>query len=183
MSENINLYSKEGLEFIKIKDNNYKLSFSMENNKIILSKIIDFNLIKLVYDLNVDIYENVDIKIINENEAVLNLLIKNLFEEIGLPQHFSYVHIKKQISENKISFTSQTIKGDRPDGIPKDAKLFPIKIMLCECLVINPHKVNFFFNIIFDDDTNIPEIAEKIIGIIIFKIFKRLKQFIDNTII
>ena len=57
--ENI-LFDKEGLQFIKIKQNHYKLIFSMENNNIILAKIIDFNIIKLIYDLNVDIYENTE---------------------------------------------------------------------------------------------------------------------------
>lgn len=183
MSENINLYSKEGLEFIKIKDNNYKLSFSIENNKIILSKIIDFNLLKLIYELNSDIYEKSDLFIINENEATLNLLIKNLFEDIGLPQRFSYIHIKKKISENTISFTSQSIRADRPEGMPKDVKLLPIQNMDCNCIINDPHKINFFCNIIFDDDIFIPPVAEKIVGLILFKIFKRLKQFIDNVII
>ena len=46
------LYSKEGFTFIKNEKNNYILTFEMENNHIILSKIIDFNLVKLIYDLN-----------------------------------------------------------------------------------------------------------------------------------
>ena len=62
------LYSKEGFTFIKNEQNNYSLTFEMENNHIILSKIIDFNLVKLIYDLNKDIYEKANIKIINENE-------------------------------------------------------------------------------------------------------------------
>ena len=52
------LYSKEGFRFVKNENNNYNLSFEMENNHIILSKIIDFNLVKLIYDLNVDIFKN-----------------------------------------------------------------------------------------------------------------------------
>lgn len=175
------IYSKENMEFNKIKDNNYTLEFNMENHNIIMSKIIDLNLLKLIYDLNGDIYENANITIINENEAIFNLLMKNLFEELGLPQRFSYVHVKKEISENKISFISQSIKSKRPIGMPKDAKLLPIKIMLCECIIINSHKVNFCCNIIFEDDMSVSHVAEKMVGLILFKIFKRLKQFIDNV--
>ena len=69
------LYSKEGFIFTKNDKNDYTLSFSMQNNSIVLSKIIDFNLIKLIYDLNGDIYEKININIINENEAIANLLI------------------------------------------------------------------------------------------------------------
>ena len=55
MTESNTLYSKEGFCFFKNEKNNYMLSFEMENNNINLSKIIDFNLVKLIYDLNSDI--------------------------------------------------------------------------------------------------------------------------------
>lgn len=181
MSKPTILYSKEGMEFSKIKDNNYTLAFNMENRNIIMSKIIDFNLLKLVYELNGDIYENANITIINENEAIFNLLMKNLFEELGLPQRFTYVHVKKQISENRITFISQSIKSERPENTPKEAKLLPIKIMLCDCLISNPHKIDFCCNITFDDDMSVPQVAEKMVGLILFKIFKRVKQFIENV--
>ena len=79
MSNSNVLYSKEGFIFTKNDKNDYTLSFSMQNNSIVLSKIIDFNVIKLIYDLNSDIYEKININIINENEAIANLLIKHLF--------------------------------------------------------------------------------------------------------
>ena len=59
------LYSKEGFVFTKNEKNNYSLSFEMVNKNIILSKIIDFNLVKLIYDLNSDIYEKINLNIIN----------------------------------------------------------------------------------------------------------------------
>ena len=54
------LFNKEGFIFSRVKKNQYKLEFAMENNNIIISKIIDFNLIKLMYDLNPDVYEKVE---------------------------------------------------------------------------------------------------------------------------
>ena len=42
MDEEI-LFEKDGLKFIKIKKNNYNLVFSIENENIVLSKIIGFN--------------------------------------------------------------------------------------------------------------------------------------------
>jgi hypothetical protein len=73
MSNSNILYSKEGFIFTKNDKNDYTLSFSMQNNSIVLSKIIDFKLIKLIYDLNGDIYEKINMNIINENEAIANL--------------------------------------------------------------------------------------------------------------
>ena len=181
MSENSLLYSKEGFEFTKIKNNNYSLVFDMENNNIIMSKIIDFNLLKLIYDLNGDIYEKSNITIINNEEAILNLLMKNLFEDIGLPQRFSYVHIKKIITENKISFFSESIKNSIPEGMPNDSKLLPIKKMICDFIIITPHTINFSCNVIYEDYINISPFIEKMVGLILFKIFRRVKQFIENV--
>ena len=175
------LYSKEGFRFVKNENNNYNLSFEMENNHIILSKIIDFNLVKLIYDLNVDIYEKVNLKIINENEATINLLMKHLFEDLGLPQRFSYVHVKKTFESNSISFDLQTIKSNRPEGMPLDAELMPMKNMNCNCDIITQHKIRFTFNVLFENHMLLPPVVEKIVGLILYKIFNRVKQFIENV--
>jgi len=180
MTESSVLYSKEGFIFTKIGNNNYSLLFDIENDKIIIQKIIDFNLLKLIYQLNSDIYEETNIEIINENEVILYLLMKHLFEDLGLPQRFSYIHVKKFIENDKISFISHSIRNNKPKSVPIDSKLLPIKKMICECLIITPHKIQFSCNVTFDDDMNVPPFAEKIVGLILFKIFKRVKQFIEN---
>jgi hypothetical protein len=180
MTEFTVLYSKEGFDFVKNSKNDYSLSFQMENNSIILSKVIDFNLVKLIYDLNNDIYEKVKIEMINENEAIANLLMKHLFEELGLPQRFSYLHMKKFVGENNIKFVSQTIKSNRPEGMPIEAELMPIQTMTCNCDIITPHKIKFTCRVLFEPVMNVPPVAEKLVGLILYKIFKRVKQFIEN---
>lgn len=175
------LYSKEGFVFKRNQKNNYSLCFEMENNHMMLSKIIDFNLVKLIYDLNSDIYEKVNFKIINENEAIINLLMKHLFEDLGLPQRFSYLHIKKISQENNITFESQTIKSERPEGMPTDSELMPIQNMICSCDIITPNKIQFTCNILFESKMNVPSVAEKLVGLILYKIFYRVKQFIENV--
>jgi len=175
------LYSKEGFVFKKNEQNNYSLSFEMENNNIMLSKIIDFSLVKLIYDLNSDIYEKVNLKILNGNEATINLLMKHLFEDLGLPQRFSYLHIKKTIQENNIIFESQTIKSERPEGMPVDAELMAIKNMICNSKIITPHKIIFTVNVLFENYVLIHPVVEKLVGLILYKIFNRVKQFIENV--
>ena len=174
------LYEKEEFIFTRIKKNNYKMEFCMENKNIILSKIIDFNLIKLIYDLNPDVYEKVELEIINHDEAIVTILMKNFFEELGLPQKFSYLHMKREIQDNKIIFRSQSILGNHPINIPIDAELMEVESMISICDIITPHKMNFSFNIIFEANIVIPPFVEKIVGIILHKIFKRVKQFIEN---
>jgi hypothetical protein len=181
MSEFEILYSKEGFTFAKNSKNSYSLNFQIENKSIILSKIIDFNLVKLIYDLNGDIYEKVNLINIDENQVVMSMLMKHLFEDLGLPQRFSYLHIIKQVEECKTKFVGQSIYSERPEGMSEDAEQMPIKNMICEFNIINQHRVGFSCNIIFEDRMNVPQIVEKMIGLILFKIFNRVKQFIENV--
>jgi hypothetical protein len=181
MTEPDILYSKEGFVFVKNKTNNYSLSFAMENANIVLPKIIDFNLVKLIYDLNNDIYEKVDLKIMNENEAILYSLMKHLFEDLGFPQRFSYLHITKIVGENNVKFISQTIKSETPVGLPENVELMHIQSMICNCDIITQHKILFTVNILFDNTMVVPSVAEKLVGLILYKIFKRIKQFIEKV--
>lgn len=175
------LYKKDGFTFLKNNKNNYSLTFRMDNKLIVLSKIIDFSLIKLIYDLNDDIYEKVNLEILNENQCVATLLMKHLFEDIGLPQRYSYLHMIKNVEDNIITFTAHSIYYKRPEGIPENAEQMPIKNMNCTFNVITPHCIDFCCNIIFDDHMSVPQFAEKIVGLILFKIFNRVKQFIEKA--
>ena len=177
------LYSKEGFEFVKVLKYKYSLKFSIENPNIILDKIIDFSLIKLMYDLNPDIYDKINLQKINDNEAIMTILMKHLFEDLGLPQRFSYVNITKYTDENKITFISQSIQSGRPEGMPIDSQQLPLQIMICNCDILTPHQILFTFDISFNQNMIIPPFAEKMIGLITFKMFNRVKQFIEKIVI
>lgn len=174
------LFNKDGFKFARIGKNQYKLTFNMENKNIILSKIIDFSLIKLIYDLNPDVYESVNIEKINDNEIIATLLMKHFFEDLGLPQRFSYIHMTRICEEDKFLFKAQSIK-QRPPNMPEDAELMSIQDFNCICDIITHHSINFSVNIIFDQQMCVPPFAEKMVGMILHKIFKRVKQFIENV--
>lgn len=180
MEKEIILSNKDGFVFTKVKKNHYKLNFDLENKNIDISKIIDFNLIKLIYDLNSDVYEKVNMEKINDNEVVATLLMKHFFEDIGLPQRFSFLHIQKIIEQNRILFRSQSITTHRPEGMPEDSELMNMENMTSVCNILTLHKASFSFNIIFNQSMFIPPFAEKIITLILNKMFKRVKQFIEN---
>jgi hypothetical protein len=177
------LFNKDGFRFSSIKKNYYTLEFNMENNNIILASLIDFNLIKLIYDLNPDVYEKNNIQKINDNEIISTLLMKHFFEDIGFPQRFSFIHMKKIVEDNRIIFNAQSIKSSRPANMPLDAELMNMNEFQCICDIITPHKINCSFNITFDETMNVPNFVEKMMGMILHKIFIRVKQFIENILI
>ena len=174
------LYEKDGMRFTKISDKNYNLQFIIENKNILIANIVDFSLLKLMYDLNGDIYESVQLEKINENEARATILVKHLFEDLGLPQKYSCLHIQKTVNNNQTIFRSQSIVTEKPKHIPADAELMAMKENIGICDVLTPHKINFSFTVLFEDYVKIPQFAEKLVGVILNKIFKRVKLFIEN---
>jgi hypothetical protein len=133
-----------------------------------------------MYDLNGDIYESVQLEKINENEATATILVKHLFEDLGLPQKYSCVHIQKTVNNNQTIFRSQSILTEKPKHIPADAELMAMKENIGVCDILTPHKINFSFTVLFEDYVKIPQFAEKLVGVILNKIFKRVKLFIEN---
>jgi hypothetical protein len=53
--------------------------------------------------------------------------------------------------------------------------------MTIVCDIITNHNVAFSLNIIFSSELSVPSCVEKIVGLIVGKIFKRVKQFIENV--
>lgn len=176
------LFEKDGFTFRRISEHHYSINLNMINNNIQLDKILDFGLIKLIYDLNPDIYLSTSIEKINDDEAIVTLILKHFFEDLGLAQKYSYLHIMKKVEENKVSFLSKSIRTHKPEGIPENVELLSIDNMICICDIETPHKINFTFEINFDKNRIIPPLfVQKMIGVIMNKIFKRVKQFIENT--
>jgi hypothetical protein len=177
------ILNKNGLQITKCAKNKYKLRFHLENNNIYIEKIIDFPLIKLVYDLNPDVYEQTSIEMIGNNQAKVTLLLKHFFEDLGLPQRYSYVHMTKHMERNNVTFVTKSITTEKPTGMPIDSELMPIQDLIGSFDIVSPHIANVTFNILFDERFNIPVFAEKIIAQILFKVFTRVKQFIENITI
>jgi hypothetical protein len=180
MSQEQILLNKDGLVLKKTNKNHYNLEFDLMNKHIVLPKILDFSIVKLVYDLNKDVYEKVNLEKINDNEAIITILLKHFFEDLGLPQKFSHVHITKYVEDDKIVFKNESIRTSRPEYIPENAELVLIKNMTTTCSIISDHHIKQNINIMLDNNMPIPQFMEKMFVAILNKMFKRVKQFIEN---
>jgi len=175
------LFEKKGFTFRQNRVNNYEVVLEIENQNISLDKIVDFPLIKLIYDLNPDIYLESKIQKISEDEAEASVLLKHLFEDIGLKQNYSFINIKKKVEDDCITFLSTIIEDRRPEWIPEHAVLTQLKNIECVCKIITPNHLNITFNILLNKDRlKLPLFVQKMLGQILNKIFIRVKQFIEN---
>jgi hypothetical protein len=175
------LFEKEGLRFSKFGTNHYCTTFYIKNDNFRLSDIINFDLIKLMYDLNPDIYELVQLEKLGDNDAYCLLILKHFFEDLGLPQRYAYLHMHKSIVGDTIVFDAASDYANLPSNIPTSCKPTAIKNIKSVCEIITPHEIQFTHNIYFNEANIMPGFVEKMVGVIINKIFKRVKQFIETV--
>jgi hypothetical protein len=86
----------------------------------------------------------------------------------------------------KIVFQSEIILDEngqmvKPAHLPNDIYPLPIEKLETECLFLSDHKIHISNKIkINPGKLNIPAFIEKILSKIIYKVFSRVKQFIEN---
>ena len=75
------IYEKDGFKFEKLKDNAFNLSFNVENSKLNLPSLINFDLVKLIYDSTINIISS-DYCFIGLSYNLFTVLIEKIDDEI-----------------------------------------------------------------------------------------------------
>jgi hypothetical protein len=180
------IIEKNGIKLSKITRTNYKLTFDINNNNIVLPSIINFDLIQLIVKLNPNIFENIELELEAETDLELetnkkiNVLFKDIFSDIGLPQYYISLNINKSILDtNKIVFNT-SLYDNKLDSYPPDVELLTAQNIIISFEIINNHFIKINGDITLLENHQVHPFAEKLIGNIIYNIFIRLKQFIEN---
>uniref|UniRef100_A0A6C0KXD0 Uncharacterized protein n=1 Tax=viral metagenome TaxID=1070528 RepID=A0A6C0KXD0_9ZZZZ len=183
IKENPNIIvNKKNLQIIKNKRNDYSILYRIENHNIYLPKILNFSIIKLICEVNKDVFEDFNIEFVNENEANVYILVKHYFKELSLPKRYSYLNTKISEIDNFIIFNLNTIYDKLPNikNFPNDVSLLPMDRMIVNCDISDQHNVVFSNNVLFSDSFIIPDFVEKFSLILFSKMFLRTKQFIET---
>jgi len=180
------LIDKKDHKMIRLKKNNYLFEYEISNEKILLEKIVNLELIKLIYEINKDVFDGFYLDINSEKTgATAFFLFKHLFEDFGMSQKYSHVDVSIEKScsksESKIIYRMKT-NDTLPNNIEPESKkeLIPINNIVVVCNLITPHKMNVQISTTFHRNFELPEFIEKMSTNIISKIFLRKKQFIEK---
>ena len=180
------IIEKNGIKFIKLNPNKFNLTFDITNNNILLASIINFDLIHLIHKLNPSIFEKITTDHKSDTNVIMNILLNDLFADLGLPHYYLALNINKEIIDstnftfNCCQFASASIYS-KLEIYPDDVELIPIqKFDIC-FTIINNHNIKINCDIYLTDNHNIPIFFDKMIGNILYNIFNRLKQFIENV--
>lgn len=166
-------------------DNNYVLEFSIYNTKQPLEYIFTLKLMYyLIKTLNSDIIENIKIlKKYNENKFDILIIFNRFGTELGISQKYMCIQICKLSNNNEIKFICNHIQNI--DTIQESLKKMEIiTINFCDINIcydsIDNTKINIKYTFDIDINEDLPIYMENMIGILMKKIFIRLKTYIEN---
>jgi hypothetical protein len=165
---------------VRIATNKYRMTTTIENKRIYMKNLLNFNLINLVYQTNLDKFDKINLNIINEEDANVFILMKHLFKEMGLKQRYFCFDIKKIELENGLSFilTQNSEYGQQVNNC-SNAHLMPIKHMLYNFELVSLHKLKMTQYINFDPEVGLPTFLEPVFGLVSKTMLKQMKQFIE----
>lgn len=174
------IIEKNGIKLSKITSTNFNLTFDINNNNIILPSIINFDLIQLIVKLNPNIFENIEVEFVSESNKKINVLFKDIFSDLGLPQYYIGLNINKSIVDtNKIIFNSY-LYDNKLISYPDDVEFLSVHNIIITFEIMNNHFIKINGEVTLLENHGIHPFSEKLIGNIIYNIFIRLKQFIEN---
>lgn len=176
------------LGMVKSEDNDEDLSFTLEfdlfNEKIDLHNVVGLKLYELINVVNKDVIEDV-VFLTHPNEGkdyIESLVVLKRFgAEFGIPQKYIYSKTSMKVdNKDTVRFIAEQLKC--PDNIKLPDNCEPVSAGTSTLkIVVNNNscaKVTYTFDLKLDD--NVPKYMEKMPGLLMKKMFIRLKSFIEN---
>ena len=116
---------------------------------------------------------------VSDDKKKILFVFKRFGSEIGILQKYMHTLVEKKQSNNDVVFTSKSIPLH--DNVPKSCE-----VALCNysTLVVNtenPHNVSITYKFHMDLQEDLPLYMKNISGLLMKKIFLRLKTFIEKV--
>ena len=159
--------------------NIFSLQLNMENINKNLHDIVNLNMYNLLFRLNTDNFEKIEvIKWISPTEVEILFLFKPFGKELGIKPKYMYIKTIQQITNEKHIYTSFDI--DYPN-IGELSNYEKVKNTI-STMVVNfesDFKINISYIFKFELTNSLPIYMENILGLIMKKMFLNLKNFIE----
>ena len=159
--------------------NIFLLQFILENKNKNLHDIININMYSLLFNLNKDNFEKIEIKKwITPNEVEVLFLFKPFGKELGIKPKYMYIKTVVEVKNEKHVYTSFDI--DYPN-IEELSKYEKVKNTI-STMVINfesDFRININYIFKFELMHSLPIYMENILGLTMKKMFLSLKNFIE----
>lgn len=172
---------RNGITLNKVNNTYFEINNTIENSNVLLDKLMSFDFINIMNKINTDIYTEIEYNIIDVDNIHIILKLAHFFKDLGLPQQFLNLKIRKDSKDNTHTFYISNFSVDKPKCISNEIEQIVIEGMSIILETINPHKMNLKSVIRLNNTSPSPEFLDKLIGNLICKVFIRLKQFIEKV--
>lgn len=183
---------KEQMHLKRDKNNNiYLLQFYAENNRVNMYNIINLDIYNLMFTLNKDNFEKIEIHNISTssssqdkdkdkdiNEVNVLFLFKPFASDLGIKPKYMYVKVKEVSEPNKKTYNCVDVDYHNPEELKNYDKI----VNTLSTMVVNfesCHKINVNYIFKLELSHSLPIYMENIMGLIMKKVFVNLKQFIE----
>lgn len=154
-------------------DNTYEVRLKIKSSHTNLVPFINLDLYDLIMKLNPDILDDIKIEKLGENKAKVLYLFKPMIEGMGIATPYIYTHIQMETHDNTVMYKSHNLKYDMNDVNYKqlidNGSILFIKI-------INNNEIDIVYSFSIDLDQDMPKYLENYIGVLIKRLFYRVKQ-------
>jgi len=173
--------NKDGIIFTKISKNEYTFTTDIKNTNLNLKEIINVYIFKHFEKFKQNFLDKIDLKFINKYEGTILFLFKHFFEDIGFPQYYfhKYAKVEKLDYENIIiDFISNNL--EKNNLITDETEEFCFDKFQIKLNFGDEHNMNGMLYVEVNENMEIYNFIEKIIGVILTKIILILKYIIEN---
>jgi len=181
-SDNI-ICSKENIILSKNENENYILRLHSTNNKINFRSIINFNIYKILGQVNPKNIESCEmIEQLDSNKARFLFKFKALGIDIGIPKKYMYVETTcNQLSDNEIEYSSTNITSTKKiKHLIKGYEMITSNYSKLRITLMDTQSISVLYEFNIDIHESLPRFAQNLIGLLMKKMFLNLKIFIEN---
>jgi hypothetical protein len=174
LKENVHLKREKNTDL-------YLLQFYLENKNKNLNDMINLNMYSLLYGLNKDNFEKIEIKKwLSDHEVEVLFLFKPFGKELGIKPKYMYVKSTEKIENGKKTYTGYDIEYPNLSELVGYEKVnTTISNMIVNFESNNKVNINYIFKL--DLPHSLPIYMENILGLIMKKMFIQLKKFIETV--
>ena len=166
-------------------DNSFNLQYRIINKQMYLDKLINFQFLNIIHELNKSLFDDFKIIINNEDQATIYILFKWLFKDFDIKQCAVVLNIKRSSLKNEqICFECSNAINiiDNSFNIPSNVQIIQVDNLTICFDISDKHNIHVDNTIIFQKKPNILPYIQKMTAQIISKMIMNTKQFIEKMI-
>ena len=172
--------NKDDILLTKKKGTNcFSLQFNVKNPNIVLKNLIKPSIYDLIYELNKDVVERIERSdmVMDSNCFDVLFVFKRFGSELGIAQKYMFLTTTRETDENQIRLLSKSV--------PYSNQVPNCETAICEYAnlivnIVSDNEVNINYEFHMKLEYELPKYMENIAGLLMKKIFNRLKIFIEN---